>query len=227
MSAVASKICKSFPSRLDVIYSWTNWLENEAPLSDDVNEYIRCKPLRIPFADILFGSDTRREIVSHPDIATSVQVADVLAGPSVVWSNRGRPSETTSPRRNLDGSNLIEYNATENDTGGRKRSRVLTPKLEDILQPSKIIFVPANSWPEYSLPGRWPYPHALESSFFKGVVGEFMNSNKKKIRIVFEAFDQLFFADLNWAKKYGLLLEVPLNSHIITEEEYQRYELVD
>jgi hypothetical protein len=54
-----------------------------------------------------------------------------------------------------------------------------------------------------------------------------MNTNKKKIRIIFEAFDQQFFADLNWAKKYGLLLEVPINSHIITAEEYERFELVD
>jgi hypothetical protein len=110
MSSVATKICKSFPSRLDVINSWTNWLENEAPSSDDVDEYIRRKPLRIPFAEILFGSDTRREIESLPNSATSVQVADVIAGPSVVWSNRGRPLETTSPRQNLDGSNVIEYN---------------------------------------------------------------------------------------------------------------------
>jgi hypothetical protein len=79
------------------------------PLSDDVNEYMLQKPLYIPFADILFEAENvRRDIISDL-MEEMVEITDVIAAPSVQWSNRGVPLENVPPRLNIDGTNVVTF----------------------------------------------------------------------------------------------------------------------
>jgi hypothetical protein len=98
--------------------------------------------------------------------------------------------------------------------------------IEDFIRPGDTVFVPVQSWNEYTN-GQFPYPHDIKVCYFKANAGSYNKSTSGKItsiNLAFEPFDLSFSARLKWIKSYGTTLQLPQHGIEITREMYDRFE---
>ena len=79
---------------LVIFLEWETWRDFEAPLSDDVVQYCKQKPLKIPFWNQLFsGSPVDTNTIIKPVVVDISELPpEYETTNSVLWSNRGQPS---------------------------------------------------------------------------------------------------------------------------------------
>jgi hypothetical protein len=89
LEKVAAKMIKSYSVNFPHIAAeWKHFIDNIAPKSDDVNEYVKDHPLYIPFLKEAFG--TEGEIANKQDKVKYISRSRTSkALPSVTWSRRG------------------------------------------------------------------------------------------------------------------------------------------
>lgn len=80
------------------IQQWEQFAQAVAPKDDDVNAYLVEHPnaMYIPFKDILFGEQIVDQSIAIPiaqPVAEKRVIPTIEATASVMWSNRGDPSE--------------------------------------------------------------------------------------------------------------------------------------
>jgi hypothetical protein len=75
-----------------IVSDWEQYVA-EAPKSDDVEEYIREKPMHVPLYDFLFNPDPlsaeRAEAVLHKvDLSEAEDLEEVRATGSIIWDGK-------------------------------------------------------------------------------------------------------------------------------------------
>jgi hypothetical protein len=208
----------------------------QAPGTDNVQDYIQLRSMIVPFPHIFTNIEDVLYVptVNPPLYVPCLELEAVRAGECVTWTGRG--IKMTEPARVIIGGTAIINPDEQTKLAApeiRKRKRLeggensIKEKLKDILQPGSIIYIALRSWDIYNEIS-WPYPFrfsdSFEKCFFKAQCGNFQTEKEKKIDIKFEAFDDSFFVNLIWVKKWGRVKQLPEGAILIDQILYDKYE---
>jgi hypothetical protein len=83
-----------------VVQDWKDWIDNEAPKSDDSGEYCATHPLQIPFENELFGianNNLNEPSTGAPYVSIPPSVIRYRATPGIQHRNSEKKSKTREP----------------------------------------------------------------------------------------------------------------------------------